>query len=123
MIWYVAIGSAIGGVARYLIGSWMQRFSGFPWGTLAVNITGSFILGWFARYAVAHSVRPEIRAFIAVGICGGYTTFSAFSYESMSLLRDGHWLRAGTYITGSVVLSLLAVFAGMAAGPAAAGNA
>ena len=120
MIWYVAIGSAVGGVARYLIGSWMQRFSTFPWGTLVVNVTGSFIIGWFARYAVAHSVRPEIRALIAVGICGGFTTFSAFSYESMALLREGQWLRAGAYVAGSVVLSLLAVFAGMAAGPAPA---
>ena len=120
MIWYVAIGSAVGGVARYLIGSGMQRFSTFPWGTLVVNVTGSFIIGWFARYAVAHSVRPEIRGLIAIGICGGFTTFSAFSYESMALLREGQWLRAGAYIAGSVVLSLLAVFAGMAAGPAPA---
>jgi CrcB protein len=120
MIWYVAIGSAVGGVARYLIGSWMQRVSTFPWGTLAVNIIGSFVIGWFAKYALAHSVRPEIRALIAVGICGGFTTFSAFSYESMALLREGQWLRAGAYVAGSVLLSLLAVVVGMAAGPAPA---
>ena len=123
MIWYVAVGSAIGGMARYLVGSWAQRYSSYPWGTLAVNITGSFIIGWFASYALANSLRPEMRAFVAIGICGGFTTFSAFSHESMMMLRDGHWLRAGAYVAGSVILSLLAVLAGAAVGPSAGSNA
>ena len=117
MIWYVAIGSAFGGVARYLVGTWLQRFPTFPWATLAVNLTGSFIIGWFMRYSMSHPVRPETRALIAVGICGGFTTFSAFTYESMMLLRDGQWIRAAGYVAGSVVLGLAAVFAGFAAGP------
>lgn len=116
MIWYVAIGSALGGMARYLVGSWLQRPSGFPWGTLAVNITGAFTIGWFMRYAMSGTVRPEIRAFVAVGLCGGFTTFSAFSYESMTMLRDGQWTRAAGYIAGSLILCIVAVFAGFAAG-------
>lgn len=119
MIWYVAIGSAVGGMARYLAGNWLQRFAAFPWGTLAVNVIGSFIIGWFIKYSVTHSVRPEMRALIAVGICGGFTTFSAFSYESVMLLREGQWIRAAAYVAGSVVLGLGAVFAGFAAGPTA----
>lgn len=116
MIWYIALGSALGGMARYLVGSWLQRSSSFPWGTLAVNITGSFLIGWFMRYTMGTSIRPETRAFVAVGLCGGYTTFSAFSFESMTMLREGQWTRAAAYVAGSIVLSLVAVFAGFALG-------
>jgi CrcB protein len=111
------MGSAFGGVARYLVGNWLPRPPGFPWGTLAVNITGSFVIGWFMRYSMSESARPELKALIGIGICGGYTTFSAFSYETMSMLRDGQWTRAGAYVGGSIVLSLVAVFSGFALGP------
>jgi CrcB protein len=115
MIWYVALGSAIGGVARYLLGGFIQRdATTFPWGTLVVNVSGSFLLGLLMRYAVAAPIRAETRAFLTIGLCGGFTTFSTFSYEAVSLLRDGQWLRAGTYVGASVMLSLVAVLAGFA---------
>ena len=115
LIWYVALGSAIGGVARYLLGGLIQRDSAsFPWGTLVINISGSFLLGLIMRYALAVPIRAETRAFLTIGLCGGYTTFSTFSYETVSFLRDGQWLRASTYIGASIILSLVAVLAGFA---------
>ncbi|MEA2714222.1 MAG: fluoride exporter [Gemmatimonadales bacterium] len=117
MLLYVALGSAIGGVSRYLLGGLVQRMldTTFPAGTLLVNITGSFLLGAIIRYALdTPSLTPEVRAFLTIGFCGGYTTFSTFSYETMALLEDGEWARAGVYITASVILSLIATFLGLA---------
>jgi CrcB protein len=117
MLLYVALGSAIGGVSRYLLGGLVQRMldTTFPAGTLLVNVTGSFLLGAIIRYALeTPSLTPEIRAFLTIGVCGGYTTFSTFSYETMALLEDGEWVRAGVYITASVILSLIATFLGLA---------
>jgi fluoride exporter len=117
MLLYVALGSAIGGVSRYLLGGLVQRMldTTFPAGTLLVNVTGSFLLGAIIRYALeTPSLTPEVRAFLTIGVCGGYTTFSTFSYETMALLKDGEWARAGVYITASVLLSLIATFTGFA---------
>jgi fluoride exporter len=117
MLLYVALGSAIGGASRYLIGGLVQRMldTAFPAGTLLVNISGSFLLGAIVRYALeTPSLTPEIRAFLTIGFCGGYTTFSTFSYEAMALLKDGEWGRAGVYITASVILSLMGTFLGFA---------
>ena len=117
MLLYVALGSAIGGVSRYLLGGLVQRMldTAFPAGTLLVNVTGSFLLGAIIRYALeTPSLTPEVRAFLTIGFCGGYTTFSTFSYETMALLEDGEWVRAGVYITASVILSLMATFLGLA---------
>ena len=117
MLLYVALGSAIGGVSRYLVGGLVQRMldTTFPAGTLLVNVTGSFLLGAIIRYALeTPSLTPEVRAFLTIGFCGGYTTFSTFSYETMALLEDGEWARAGVYITASVILSLIATFLGLA---------
>jgi CrcB protein len=117
MLLYVALGSAIGGVSRYLLGGLVQRMldTTFPAGTLLVNVTGSFLLGAIIRYALeTPSLTPEVRAFLTIGVCGGYTTFSTFSYETMALLEDGEWARAGVYITASVILSLMATFLGLA---------
>jgi CrcB protein len=87
----------------------------FPAGTLLVNISGSFLLGAIIRYALeTPSLTPEIRAFLTIGVCGGYTTFSTFSYETVALLEDGQWARAGVYITASVVLSLMGTWLGFA---------
>jgi CrcB protein len=87
----------------------------FPAGTLLVNVTGSFLLGAIIRYALeTPSLTPEVRAFLTIGFCGGYTTFSTFSYETMALLEDSQWARAGVYITASVILSLIATFLGLA---------
>jgi fluoride exporter len=119
MLIYVAVGSAIGGVARYLLGGAVQRIfdTTFPAGTLLVNVTGSFLLGAIIRYALdTPSLTPEVRAFLTIGFCGGYTTFSTFSYEAMALLEDGEWVRAGAYITASVVLSLVGTWLGFAVG-------
>jgi CrcB protein len=118
MLWYIAVGSAIGGVSRYLVGGMAQRLlaTTFPGGTLLVNVTGSFLLGLILRYGVeTTSLTPELRAFLTVGFCGGYTTFSTFSYESVALLEDGEWTRAGLYIALSLGLSVLATFLGFAA--------
>jgi CrcB protein len=117
MLWYIAAGSAIGGVARYLIGGLMQRLldTTFPVGTLVINVSGSLLLGLIVRYGVeTPTFTPEARAFLTIGLCGGYTTFSTFSYETAALLEDGEWTRAGLYVAGSVLLSLLGMFIGFA---------
>jgi CrcB protein len=118
MLWYVAIGSAAGGVSRYLLGGFIQRIlsTSFPAGTLVINLTGSALLGFLLRYALdVPTMTPEIRALLGVGFCGGYTTFSTFSYETVALLEDGDWRRAGLYVALSVAGSLLATFAGFVA--------
>lgn len=118
LIWYVALGSALGGVGRYLVGDLVQRAAEttFPTGTLVVNITGSFLLGLIIRYAIeTPTVSPEIRAFLTIGICGGYTTFSTFSFESARMLEDGEWTRAALYVALSLLVSVGAVFGGFAA--------
>jgi CrcB protein len=109
MLWYIAAGSALGGVSRYLVGGMVQRIldTTFPAGTLVVNLTGSFLLGLFLRYALeTPTLTPEVRAFLTIGFCGGYTTFSTFSYETVALLEDGEWTRAGLYAALSVLLAL-----------------
>ena len=122
MLWYIAAGSAIGGVSRYILGGVVQRIlvTTFPSGTLLVNITGSFLLGAIIRFAVdTPAISPEVRAFLTIGFCGGYTTFSTFSYETMAMLEDGEWTRAAAYVSASVLLSLLATFLGFTAARAA----
>ena len=92
MLWYIAVGSALGGVGRYLLGGLVQRLAAgtFPAGTLFVNISGSFLLGLILRYAVeTPALTPELRALLTVGLCGGYTTFSTFSYQTGALVEDG----------------------------------
>jgi CrcB protein len=117
MLLYVALGSAIGGVSRYLLGGLIQRLldTTFPAGTLLVNISGSFLLGAILRYAIdTPTLSPEVRALLTIGFCGGYTTFSTFSYETVALLEDGEWTRAGLYVGASVLLSLVGTFLGFA---------
>jgi len=118
MLWYIAVGRAIGGVSRYLVGGLTQRLIGgvFPVGTLLINVSGSFLLGLILRYGVeTATLTPEVRAFLTIGFCGGYTTFSTFSYETVALAEDGQWARAALYVTLSVGLSLIATFLGFAA--------
>lgn len=117
MIFYVAVGSALGGVSRYLLGGLIQRLldATFPVGTLVINISGSFLLGAIVRYAVeTPTLTPEVRALLTIGFCGGYTTFSTFSYETVAMLKDGEWGRAGVYVAASVLLSLVGVLLGFA---------
>jgi CrcB protein len=118
MIWWVAAGSAAGGVARFLLGTAIQQRAGgaFPIGTLLVNLTGSLLLGFLLRWALGvPSVSPEMRAMLTTGFCGGYTTFSTFSYETVALMEEGDWRRAALYMAASVALSLLGAFLGIAA--------
>lgn len=118
MLWYIAVGSALGGMSRYLLGGLVQRAAAgtFPFGTLVVNVTGSFLLGVILRYGVdTTTLTPELRAFLTVGFCGGYTTFSTFSYEAVALLEDGEWSRASLYVALSLLLSLIATFLGFMA--------
>ena len=112
----VGLGGFVGAIARYLIGIVCGRAFGttFPTGTFIINITGSFILGWFlALIGNRPIVSDHVRLAIAVGFVGAYTTFSTFMYESNSLMRDGADVKAGLNLVGSVVLGLIAVRAGM----------
>ncbi|HZT86721.1 MAG TPA: fluoride efflux transporter CrcB [Stellaceae bacterium] len=123
---WVAIGGALGSVARFWMGAAVAAVTGpqFPWGTILINIIGSFVIGFFAVLtgpAGRFVVPGDARAFVLVGLCGGYTTFSAFSLQTFELAQDGEWLRAGGNIALSVVLCLLAVWAGCAAAAAIAG--
>jgi fluoride exporter len=109
MLWLVIfVGAGLGGVTRYALGSWIQGASGpsFPWGTLVINVTGSLLVTLV--YALLDSTMSAHawRAFLGVGFLGGFTTFSAFSYETIRLAQDGRWERAVFYVAGSVVLSL-----------------
>jgi CrcB protein len=115
MFWAIAVGAAAGGVARHYLGFSIQQRLGatFPWGTLVINVTGSLLLGFILRYAFATpGISVELRALLTTGFCGGYTTFSTFSYETAALLEDGQYERAGAYAFGSVLLSLVATFGG-----------
>ncbi|MBK5189804.1 MAG: fluoride efflux transporter CrcB [Gemmatimonadaceae bacterium] len=115
LFWAIAVGAAAGGVSRFYLGSAIQQRFGasFPWGTLAINLTGSLLLGFLIRYALATpAVSVEVRAMLTTGFCGGYTTFSSYSYETAVLLEEGQFGRAAVYSLGSVVLALLATLAG-----------
>jgi len=115
LILLVALGGAIGSASRYALSYAVQSrtTSLFPWGTLLVNVTGSFLVGLIMRYALGgQAISAEARLFLTVGFCGGYTTFSTFSYESIRLIEDGDYRRAGLYIVSSVALSLAATVAG-----------
>ncbi|HTB08147.1 MAG TPA: fluoride efflux transporter CrcB [Bacteroidia bacterium] len=107
----VGIGGAIGSIFRFLLTDAIEaRFipSHFPYGTLVVNVTGCFAIGLIYALTDKFNVAPEWRAFLATGICGGYTTFSAFSYQGISLMREGHTTQFFVYIFGSVLLGLIA---------------
>jgi fluoride exporter len=115
----IATGSMLGGLARYGCGLLAVAWWGpvFPWGTLVINIIGSFVIGGFATLTGPDGriyVGPLGRQFVMVGLCGGYTTFSAFSLETLELLQRGEALAAAGYVALSLVLSLLAVWLGHA---------
>lgn len=114
----VFVGGALGAPLRYVIDRLVQSRvdSVFPWGTFAVNIVGSFVLG--AVLASASTLHPDVALFIGTGICGALTTFSSFGFETMRLLEDGSVMEAGLNVVGSVVLGVLAASAGFAAATA-----
>lgn len=111
----MGIGSFAGGAARFVIQQWVQgRMSNpFPFGTLAVNLTGCFLIGVIFSLGLKGFVPNDWRLFLVTGICGGYTTFSAFSMETITLFKAGEWVYGITYILASVILGLLATLAGM----------
>src|SRR5436305_1903512 len=106
----VGAGSFIGGICRYLMAQAVQLrfFTVFPYGTLSVNITGCFIIGVIYGMTEKFHLAPEWRLLLATGICGGFTTFSAFSFETISLLKDGQMLYGFVYIGSSIIAGLLA---------------
>ncbi|HEY1008820.1 MAG: fluoride efflux transporter CrcB [Daejeonella sp.] len=114
----IGIGSFIGGIARYLLSQLIQNKAlvTFPYGTLAVNIVGCFLIGIVYGVAERSGLSNEWRLFIATGILGGFTTFSAFSYESINLMRDGQAGAALVYIAASIMLGLAATFIGLSVG-------
>lgn len=114
---WIILGGAIGTLARYGLNNFVTAHLGghFPWGTLVINITGSFAIGFFATLTGPdgkYVVGPGGKLFFMTGICGGYTTFSAFSLQTLELARGGEWLRVGSYVVSSVVLALFAVWLG-----------
>lgn len=110
----IAIGGALGAVLRYASVNAVERLTGnaLPWGTLAVNVVGSFALGFLMLATDRMQLSEDVRRFAAIGVLGAFTTFSAFSWEVTSLLRAGEWGRAGAYAVGSVVVGVLALIAG-----------
>ena len=120
---WVALGGAAGSVARYWLAAAVAALTGprFPWGTLLINIVGSFVIGLFGALTAESGplVVPQgVRLLVMVGVCGGFTTFSSFSLQTLELLQAGELLRAGSYILGSVALCLLFVWFGALLGRA-----
>ena len=108
----VTLGSGIGGLLRYVISDFVYKYSTslFPYGTLIVNVVGSFILGLILFYLDSLKlISTEMRLFLTIGLCGGLTTFSTFSYETVKLIQDSQYLLAGSNILLNVFLTILAV--------------
>jgi fluoride exporter len=111
----IAIGGALGSVARYLLSTFVLRATGslFPIGTFVVNLVGCVVFGAIAGAAEQRvPLAPELRLFLLVGVLGGFTTFSSYAFESFALVREGHLLAAGANIAGQVVLGLIVLAAG-----------
>lgn len=102
----VMLGGALGAALRYGLGTWVQGLSGpgFPWSTFLINLSGSFLIGLVLRLSLDGALSPEWRLFLTVGVLGGYTTFSTFSWETLTLVQQGEWAKAFLYVAGSVVL-------------------
>lgn len=114
---WIAAGAAMGGMLRFWLSGVAARLAGetFPWGTLLVNVSGCLFIGFFACLAGPEGrliVPPNVRLFVMTGLCGGYTTFSTFSYETLRLMQDGEWSYAGFNIAASLLLCLAGVWAG-----------
>lgn len=116
----VGAGGFVGASLRYLVGGLVHRWlpATFPYGTLLVNVSGCFLIGVLASLAEERMIGPLARVFWMVGVLGGYTTFSSFGYETISLLREGSHASAWANVLGQVMLGLAAVWAGAAAGRA-----
>ena len=124
---WITVGSALGGIARYFCSGVAARMIGetFPWGTLIVNVAGSFIIGFFATLTGPDGrvfVGTTTRQFVMVGFCGGYTTFSSFSLDALNMARDGEWAKVVSYVFGSLVFCMLGVWLGHVAAVAVNGR-
>ncbi len=118
-ILYIGLGGVAGTLSRYGLEGWIQgrSASGFPLGTLTVNLAGSLLLGFILRLATGATViTPDVRAGLTIGFCGAFTTMSTFSYESVALLNDGDYLRAALYMGATIVGCIVAVLLGTALG-------
>jgi fluoride exporter len=118
LLW-VALGSALGGALRFWCSGLIARWFGetFPWGTLIVNVTGSLLIGLIATLSGPDGrllVGTTMRQFVMLGVLGGFTTFSSFSLQTLTLTQNGEWLQAATNIVGSVLLCLMGVWFGHA---------
>lgn len=122
MLLWIGLGGAVGSILRYLVGGLVQRSAhiGFPVGTLTVNVLGGFLIGILAQHYMNIETHPAVRVAMITGFCGGFTTFSAFSLETVGMLRGGEYGRTAAYVVLSVSLSILATISGMAAAKAAA---
>lgn len=119
MIAYITLGGIAGTLARWYLDGYIQERTGgtFPSGTLVINLAGSFLIGFIIRYATGSTaISPELRGGLTIGFCGAFTTMSTFSYETVRLLADGDYARAGLYAGGTIVGCVLAVIAGSAVG-------
>ncbi|MBI3894045.1 MAG: fluoride efflux transporter CrcB [Candidatus Wallbacteria bacterium] len=115
----IAAGGALGSLARFWVSGFVARYGGesFPWGTLLINVSGCFLIGLFAALTGPQGrlvVSPWIRQFVMVGVCGGYTTFSSFSLQWLTLVHEGERQRAGLYVGSSLLGCLAAVWMGYA---------
>ena len=116
-ILYIALGGVAGTLSRYGLEGWIQSraATGFPLGTLTVNLSGSLLLGFIIRVATGTAlISPDIRAALTIGFCGAFTTMSTFSYESVALLNDGDYIRAALYMSATILGCVVAVVLGTA---------
>jgi fluoride exporter len=117
LLFWIGLGSALGGLARYALSGVVAHHVGetFPWGTLLVNASGSFVIGFVATLTATEGrflVGPTTRQFVMTGVLGGFTTYSSFSLQTLALAREGDWLRAGGNATATFVLCFVAVWLG-----------
>lgn len=116
MILLVGAGGFVGSIARFLSGQLFIRYypSSFPWGTLVVNVIGCFLIGLIYAFSEkGNLLSPEMRLLLATGFCGGFTTFSSFSYESIALMKDGELFYTFLYVAASIIIGFLAAYIGV----------